>query len=282
MSDPVTPDKRPDRIGQTLAAITHVLVAGASILAVVAEKETGMTDNKTALVTGANKGIGLEIARGLGRIGYTVWIGSRDENRGGAAAEALRRDGLDARFLSLDVTDERSVAAAADTLGREVDRLDALVNNAGISRGWGPPSEDTITDVQAIYDVNVFGVIRATQAFLPLLKRSAEPRIVMISSSLGSLAWASDFEAPMAHVNLLGYNSSKSAVNAVTVAFAKELAPLGFKVNAGCPGYTATDLNQHTGPRTPTQGAAIGIQLATLPGDGPTGRFFDDEGTIAW
>ncbi|HEX8415103.1 MAG TPA: SDR family oxidoreductase [Sphingomicrobium sp.] len=241
-----------------------------------------MTDKKTALVTGANKGIGLEIARGLGRIGYTVWIGSRNGNRGEAAAEALRRDELDARFLSLDVTDDRSVAAAAETLGQEVDQLDVLVNNAGISTGWGPPSEETITDVRAIYDVNVFGVIRATQAFLPLLKMSSDPRIVMISSSLGSLTWASDFEAPMAHVNLLGYNSSKSALNGVTVAFAKELAPLGFKVNAGCPGYTATDLNQHTGSRTPEQGAAIAIQLATLPDDGPTGGFFDDEGTVAW
>jgi NAD(P)-dependent dehydrogenase (short-subunit alcohol dehydrogenase family) len=246
------------------------------------DKGIVMTDKKTALVTGANKGIGLEIARGLGRIGYTVWIASRNGNRSEAAAEALRRDDLDARFLSLDVTDDRSVAAAAETLGREVDRLDVLVNNAGISTGWGPPSEETITDVRAIYDVNVFGVIRATQAFLPLLKMSSDPRIVMISSSLGSLGWASDFEAPMAHVNLLGYNSSKSALNAVTVAFAKELAPLGFKVNAGCPGYTATDLNQHTGSRTPEQGAAIGIRLATLPDDGPTGGFFDDEGTVAW
>jgi len=241
-----------------------------------------MTYKKTSLVTGANKGIGLEIARGLGRIGYTVWIGSRNESRGEAAAEALRRDDLDARFLPLDVTDDRSVAAAAGSLGREVDQLDVLVNNAGISIGWGPPSEETITDVHAIYDVNVFGVIRTTHAFLPLLKKASEPRIVMVSSSLGSLAWASDFEAPMAEVNLLGYNSSKSALNAVTVAFAKDLAPLGFKVNAGCPGYTATDLNQHTGSRTPEQGAAIGIRLATLPNDGPTGGFFDDDGTVAW
>ncbi len=241
-----------------------------------------MTNGKTALVTGANKGIGLEIARGLGRIGYAVWVGSRDEDRGETAAGALCRDGVDARFLSLDVTDIRGVAAAAEALGREVGHLDALVNNAGISNGWGPPSGETMADVHAIYDVNVFGAIRVTQAFLPLLKASTAPRVVMISSSLGSLAWASDFEAPMAHVNLLGYNSSKSALNAVTVAFAKELAPLGFKVNAGCPGYTATDLNQHTGSRTTEQGAAIGIRLATLPDDGPTGGFFDDGGVVAW
>ena len=242
-----------------------------------------MTDKRTALVTGANKGIGLEIARGLAKLDYAVWLGSRDEGRGEAAAVTLRGEGFNVRLLPLDVSDDASVAAAAETLGRETDRLDALVNNAGVSTGWGPPSEDRITDVRAIYDVNVFGVIRATQAFLPLLKASDAPRIVMISSSLGSLGWASDFNAPMAQeANLLGYNSSKSALNAVTVAFAKELAPLGFKVNAGCPGYTATDLNQHSGHRTTEQGAAIGIRLASLPDDGPTGRFYDDAGVVAW
>ena len=241
-----------------------------------------MAERSTALVTGANKGIGLEIARGLGRLGYRVWLGSRDPARGAAAVAELRGEGLDAHALRIDVTDEASVAAAADTLAGETDRLDALVNNAGVSTGWNPPSQDTLANVRAIYEVNVFGVIRATQAFLPLLRASPSPRIAMISSSLGSLAWASDFGAPMAHVNLLGYNSSKSALNAVTVAFAKELGPLGFKVNAGCPGYTATDLNGHRGHRTPDQGAAIGVHLATLPADGPNGGFFDDSGVVAW
>ena len=241
-----------------------------------------MTERSTALVTGANKGIGLEIARGLGRLGYRVWVGSRDLGRGAAAVAALRREGLEAHALQIDVTDDASVAAAADALTRETDRLDALVNNAGISAGWGPPSQDGVASVRALYEVNVFGAIRATHAFLPLLRASRSPRIVMISSSLGSLAWASDFEAPMAQVNLLGYNSSKSALNAVTVAFAKELDPLGFKVNAGCPGYTATDLNGHQGHRTAEQGAAIGVHLATLPEDGPNGGFFDDNGVVAW
>ena len=257
-----------------------------------------MAGRSMALVTGANKGIGLEIARGLGQLGYRVWVGSRDRGRGhpaprgGAAprprgrgvapAAELRGEGLDARALDLDVTDDASVAAAAEAVARETDRLDVLVNNAGISTGWGPPSDDAIANVRSIYDVNVFGAIRATHAFLPLLKASEAPRIVMISSTLGSLAWASDFNAPMAHVNLLGYNSSKSALNAVTVAFAKELDPLGFKVNAACPGYTATDLNQHQGHRTTAQGAAIGVHLATLPADGPNGGFFDDDGVVAW
>ena len=241
-----------------------------------------MADPSTALVTGANKGIGLEIARGLGRLGYHVWLGSRDAGRGEAAVAELKGEGLDVRALQIDVADDASVAAAAATLAKETDRLDALVNNAGISAGWGPPSQDTIDSVRSLYEVNVFGAIRATHAFLPLLKASKAPRIVMISSSLGSLAWASDFQAPMAQVNLLGYNSSKSALNAVMVAFAKELDPLGFKVNAGCPGYTATDLNQHQGHRTPEQGAAIGVRLATLPDDGPNGGFFDDAGVVAW
>ena len=239
-----------------------------------------MANRSTALVTGANKGIGLEIARGLGRLGHEVWIGSRDLERGEAAAAELRRDGLEVHALKIDVTDDAIVAAAVDALARETDRLDALVNNAGISTGWGPPSKDTT--VRTIYEVNVFGAIRTTQAFLPLLKASKAPRIVMISSSLGSLAWASNFTAPMAQVNMLGYNSSKSALNAVMVAFAKELDPLGFKVNAGCPGYTATDLNQRHGHRTPEEAAAIGVRLATLPDDGPNGGFFDDAGAVAW
>ncbi len=241
-----------------------------------------MAERPTALVTGANKGIGLEIARGLGRLGYRIWIGSRDPDRGTAAVAELRGEGLEAQALRIDVSDDVSVAAAADALARETGRLDALVNNAGISTGWRPPSEDTIANVRAVYEVNVFGAIRTTHAFLPLLRASPSPRIVMISSSLGSLAWASDFEAPMAQVNLLGYNSSKSALNAVTVAFAKELGPIGFKVNAGCPGYVATDLNQHQGHRSTEQGAAIGVHLATLPVDGPNGGFFDDQGVVAW
>ena len=236
-----------------------------------------MTERSTALVTGANKGIGLEIARGLGRLGYQVWLGCRSPDLGEAAVAQLRGEGLDARVLHIDVTDDASVATAADALGKETGRLDALVNNAGISTGWGPPSQDTIANVRAIYEA-----IRTTHAFLPLLKASKSPRIAMISSSLGSLAWASDFDAPMAQVNLLGYNSSKSALNAITVAFAKELGPFGFKVNAGCPGYTATDLNQRQGHRTPEQGAAIGVRLATLPDDGPNGGFFNDDGVVAW
>ena len=241
-----------------------------------------MADKSTALITGANKGIGLEIARGLGQLGYRVWLGSRDRTRGDAAVADLRNEGLDAHVLEIDVGDDASVKAAAEALAKETDRLDALVNNAGISTIWATPSKQPISDIRAIYEVNVLGAIRTTQAFLPLLKVSTMPRIVMTSSTLGSLNWASDFNAPMSHVNLLGYNSSKSALNAVTVAFAKELGPLGFKVNAGCPGYVATDLNGNAGSRTPGEGAAIGVHLATLAADGPNGGFFNDDGRVAW
>ncbi len=141
----------------------------------------------------------------------------------------LRREGLDVRPLQIDVADDVSVAAAAETLANDTDRLDALVNNAGISAGRGPPSEETVASVRSLYEVNVFGAIRATHALLPLLRASKAPRIVMISSSLGSLAWASDFGAPNAQVNLLGYNSSKPALNAVTVAFAKGARPAGLQ-----------------------------------------------------
>ncbi len=241
-----------------------------------------MTDRKTALVTGANKGIGWEIARGLGRRGYRVWLGSRDAGRGEAAADALRGEGLDVRALTLDVTDDASVADATRALAHQTERLDALVNNAGIAAGRAKPTEESLDSIRDIHAVNVFGPIRVTRAMLPLLRRADAPRIVMVSSSLGSLSWASDFGAPMSEVNLLGYASSKSALNMIMLCLAKELGPDGFKVNSCCPGYTATDLNQHQGHRTPEQGAAIAVRLATLDAEGPTGGFFDDGGVVAW
>ena len=241
-----------------------------------------MADRSTALVTGANKGIGLEIARGLGKLGYEVWLGCRDIGRGEAAAAGLSADGVQARVLQLDVTDDDSVASAARRLAGETDRLDALVNNAGIALGsYTPPSLQPLAEVRTIYETNLLGVIRTTQAFLPLLKASDAPRIVMMSSGLGSLARVSD-PAWYAAINLLGYNSSKSALNGVAVAFAKELGPSGFKVNAADPGYTATDLNNHQGPRHVSQAAVVAVRLATLPTDGPNGGFFDDEGVVPW
>lgn len=242
-----------------------------------------MTERRTALVTGANKGIGREIARRLATQGHAVWIGCRDRDRGEAAIAALARDGAAVRLLALDVTDDVSVASAAQALGRETDRLDVLVNNAGVARDFrGPPSQEPLAQIKAIYEVNVFGPVRVTQAFLPLLKASASARVVMMSSGLGSIGRLLDPASEIYARNLLGYNSSKTALNAVTVAFAKEFAPLGIKVNAADPGYTATDLNANQGHRTVEQGAEIAVRLATLDDDGPTAGFFNDQGPQPW
>ena len=242
------------------------------------------TPEKTfALVTGANKGIGHEIARQLAALGTVVWIGARDIRRGEEAAEALRKGGFDVRFVQLDVTDPASIQKAVIVIAKATDHLDILVNNAGIATDQGAaPSLLDVGQMRAIYDVNVFGPVRVTQAFLPLVRAASAGRIVMMSSGLGSLAKQSDPNHPFFGYNLLGYSTSKTALNSVTLAFAKELANTKIKVNAADPGYTATDLNQHRGTRSVAQGAAIAVKLATLTDDGPNGGFFNDEGAEPW
>lgn len=238
---------------------------------------------RTALVTGANKGIGLETARRLGALGYRVWLGARDAARGEAAAAGLRAAGHDVRALSLDITDDASVAAAAARLAAEAAALDALVSNAGIVLAPdAPPSALPLDAMRATYEVNVFGGVRVIQAFLPLLRAAPAARIVTLSSGLGSLTDAADPRGPFYEVNLLGYNSSKSALNMVTLAFAKELRDTAIKVNAADPGFTATDLNGFRGARTVGQAADIVVRLATLGPDGPTGGFFNDDGPLPW
>jgi len=241
-----------------------------------------MAENRVAVVTGANKGIGLEIARQLAREGITVFIGARDEARGRAAAEKLRAEGYDARPLPLDVTDDASVAAAVSRLEKDPGRLDILVNNAGVAIDDGPPSRVSMDALRRTYETNVFGVVRVTQALLPLLRRSDAGRIVNLSSGLGSLALNSDPSWAFAPVKYLAYNTSKSAVNAITVQFAHELRETRIKVNAADPGYVATDMNRHQGVRTVEQGASTPVRLATLPPDGPTGGYFNDEGPVPW
>jgi NAD(P)-dependent dehydrogenase (short-subunit alcohol dehydrogenase family) len=241
-----------------------------------------MSDRRIAVVTGANKGFGLEIARQLAQRDVSVLVGSRDESRGREAVEKLRAEGLDARLLRLDVTDERSVADAAAALQRDPGRLDILVNNAGIAIDDGPPSRVSGDALRRTYETNVFGLVRVTQAFLPLLRRSDAGRIVNLSSGLGSVTLNSDPSWPYASVKFLAYNSSKSAVNAITVQFAHELRDTPIKVNAADPGYVATDLNRHRGVRTVQQGAATPVRLALLPADGPTGGYFDDGGPLPW
>ncbi|WP_433218952.1 SDR family oxidoreductase [Dactylosporangium sp. CS-047395] len=231
---------------------------------------------KVALVTGANKGIGYEIAAGLGALGYRVGVGARSAESRDAAVAKLVASGVDAFGVALDVTSDESVAAAAASFPA----LDVLVNNAGITGGM--PQQPTLVDldtIRAAVETNVLGVVRVTNAFLPLLRASAAPRIVNMSSTVGSLTRQSEGDqGPIS----AAYAPSKSFLNAVTLQYAKELRDTNILVNAGCPGYCATDLNGFRGYRTPAQGAAIAIHLATLPDDGPTGGFFDDEGVVPW
>jgi NAD(P)-dependent dehydrogenase (short-subunit alcohol dehydrogenase family) len=241
-----------------------------------------MTERTIALVTGANKGIGYEIAAGLGGLGWSVGVGARDSGRREGAVEKLRAAGVDAFGVALDVTDDASATAAAALVEERFGRLDVLVNNAGVTGGMSQaPTTVDIAVMRAAVDTNVFGVIRVTNAFLPLLRRSASPRIVNMSSTVGSLTRQTTPGAQTGPVSA-AYSPSKSFLNAVTVQYARELAGTNVLINLGCPGYCATDLNGHRGYRTPEQGAAIAIRLATLPDDGPTGAFFDDDGVVPW
>jgi NAD(P)-dependent dehydrogenase (short-subunit alcohol dehydrogenase family) len=241
------------------------------------------TDNTIALVTGANKGIGFEVARGLGQLNVTVLVGSRDVSKGRKAAEQLRADGIDAHEIRLDVTDQVSIKAAAAAIQHTYGKLDILVNNAGVSLDRGSkPSEATVDYMRETYETNVFGVVAVTNAMLPLLHRSPAGRIVNQSSSMGSLTLATDPESPMGQINYLAYNSSKAALNEVTVEYAKELRDSNIKINASDPGYVDTDINQHQGFKTPAQGAVAALRLATLPADGPSGTFQGDQGVVAW
>jgi len=241
-----------------------------------------MSEQTIALVTGANKGIGYEIAAGLGALGWTVGVGARDEGRREAAVEKLRAGGADAFGVPLDVTDDRSVAAAAQLIEQRAGRLDVLVNNAGVT--GGRPQEPSTVDLAAVrtaVETNVIGVIRVTNAMLPLLRRSASPRIVNMSSGVGSLTRQTTPGAEVGPISV-AYAPSKSMLNAVTVQYAKELQGTDILINAACPGYTATDLNNFSGHRTPEQGAAIAVRLATLPAGGPSGGFFEDAGVVPW
>lgn len=235
-----------------------------------------MSETRTALVTGANKGIGYEIAAGLGALGFRVGVGARDETRRETAVGKLRAAGVDAFGVPLDVTSDASAASAAELLTE----LDVLVNNAGISGPTGPgweqdPTALDLDVVRAVVETNVLGVIRVTNAMLPLLRRSASPRIVNLSSSVASLT-------RQAGPVMAAYAPSKTFLNAVTVQYARQLAETNILVNLACPGLVATDFTGFLGPRTPEQGAATAIRLATLPDDGPTGGFFEDDGVVPW
>ena len=233
----------------------------------------------TILISGANKGIGYETARQLIAAGHEVWIGSRDAGRGRAAAERLG-----ARLVVLDVTDGESVAAAVRTV-EAAGGLDVLVNNAGVE-GRGPGNavigagEVTAEQMQEVFATNVFGTVRVTRAFLPLLGRSASPVIVNVSSGLASLTRISDPGSPTHFYPGVAYPASKAAVNMVTVQFAKAFPTM--RINAVEPGFTKTDLNGNTGTQTVERGAGIIVRMAQVGRDGPTGGFFSADGPLDW
>ena len=229
----------------------------------------------TTLITGANKSLGFETARRLAEAGHTIYLGSRDEQRG---KEAAGRIG--ARPVQIDVTSDDSVQAAMALIRDEAGHLDVLVNNAGISGGLKPPGEVTAADMRAVYETNVFGAVRVTHAFLPLLAASEAPVIVMVSSGLGSLAITTDPSRFESSLEVLPYPSSKSALNMVTVQYAKAFPAM--RINAVDPGYTATDFNQHHGTQTVGEGAEIIVRMASIGPDGPAGGYFSAAGPVPW
>jgi NAD(P)-dependent dehydrogenase (short-subunit alcohol dehydrogenase family) len=250
-----------------------------------------MQDKSVALVTGANKGIGLQIAKDLAAHGLVVLVGSRNLANGVTAAKSVREG---AHALQLDVTNQASIAAAAERIRKEFGRLDVLVNNAGIAFAGKPgvpfeerlksnvPSSASLDQVRAVFETNVFGVMAVTQAMLPLLREAPGGRIVNVSSSSGSLTRNSDPANPHRPMFGAAYSPSKTALNAITLAFAIELESTNIKVNAACPGFTATDLNDFRGTRTVQQGAREAVRLALLDANGPTGTLSDENGPVPW
>jgi NAD(P)-dependent dehydrogenase (short-subunit alcohol dehydrogenase family) len=241
-----------------------------------------MSEQTIALVTGANKGIGYAIAAGLGALGWSVGVGARDEGRREDAVAKLRAAGADAFGVPLDVTDDGSVTAAARLIEERTGRLDVLVNNAGVVGGW-PEEPTTVTpeSIRTVVEANVIGVVRVINTMLPLLRRSAHPRIVNQSSHVASLTLQTTPGVDLGGISG-AYAPSKTFLNAVTIQYAKELAGTGILINSACPGYVATDLNNFAGTSTPEQGAAVAIRLATLPDDGPSGQQFDADGAVPW
>ncbi len=241
-----------------------------------------MGKDKVALVTGANQGIGFEICRQLGERGITIVLGVRNGDKGGQAADKLMSEGIEAHVVELDVTVQETVDRAREFIASKFGKLDILVNNAGIFLAEGLPSEADVNGLKEVYETNVFGVFRVTKAMIPLLRESESGRIVNMSSSLGSLSLNGDPDFELASFLVLGYNSSKTAVNALTVFFANELSDTKIKVNSADPGYCATNMTHYAGMRSPAEGARVAVRLATLPDDEPSGGFFDERGRIAW
>jgi NAD(P)-dependent dehydrogenase (short-subunit alcohol dehydrogenase family) len=236
---------------------------------------------KIALVTGANKGIGFEVARQLAASGCTVLLGARNPALGEEAAAKLKRD--DVRYLAIDLDDSATIAIAAQVIDVDFGRLDILVNNAGlVGQGDGLPSSSSLDAIERTFRVNFLGSVAVTQAMLPLLRKAPSASIVNVSSGLGSLTKSGDPAWTHVAAKYLGYAASKAALNMLTVQLAWELRGTPIKVNSVDPGYTATDLNHHQGTQTIPEGAAEIIRLALLPKDGPTGTFSNAQGIVPW
>lgn len=238
------------------------------------------------LITGGNKGLGWEAARRLGEQGWTIFLGSRDESRGRAAAGKLADRGVHVVLVPLDVTSDGSVTDAVQLVSEHADRLDVLVNNAGVPGGGIAPADATADEIHFVYDTNVYGVIRVTHAFLPLLRAARNPRVVMVSSGGGSFAVVTDPAQPFSKIHELAYSSSKAALNMITVRYAQALPEIKF--NIATPGeianrkFAATDMNNHTGELTVTEGTDSIVRLAMIDAGGPTGTFIDRLGPVAW
>ncbi|MCU1323627.1 MAG: short-chain dehydrogenase/reductase [Acidobacteriaceae bacterium] len=240
---------------------------------------------KVALITGANKGIGLETARQLGKLGITVLIGARDLGRGEKAAAELVAEGIGARALKLDVVNAADVKAAVAWVEKEYGVLDILVNNAGVmteSMGENTTSSVSEKTLRDTFEANLFSVVLLTQAFLPLVKKSAAGRIVNVSSILGSLTLHATPGSPIHGVKTFAYNTSKAALNSFTIHLADELKDTKIKVNSAHPGWVKTDLGTDAAPMDVVDGAKTEVTLATLPDDGPTGGFFHLGETLPW
>ncbi|MEX3105524.1 MULTISPECIES: SDR family NAD(P)-dependent oxidoreductase [unclassified Streptomyces] len=229
----------------------------------------------TTFITGANKSLGYETARRLIEAGHTVIVGARDPQRGRAAADALG-----ARFVRIDVTDDASVAAAADDVAAHEGAIDVLINNAGVFGPHVPADQLTAADASDVFGINVVGVVRVTHTFLPLLRKSAHPVIVNVSSGMGSFTLTHDTTRAEGINHAPLYTASKAAVTMLTTQYAKTLPEI--KVNAADPGYTATDFNGHSGHQTVTEGTDAIVALATIGPDGPTGTFIDRDGPMPW
>ena len=239
---------------------------------------------KSALVTGANKGIGFETAKQLAQLGYFVYIGCRDKTKGLHAIENLKAMGItNVDCIQLDVTDINSIKVARQDLEAKTQKLDILINNAGISGGFPQPATKVSIDtLRLVFETNFFGAVQVTQAFIELLKKSDQPRIVNVTTELSSLTNHSDPNWKFAQFRPAAYGPSKTALNAYTVMLAVELKDTNFKVNCVCPGFTATDFNNHRGDKKVGDAATVVVKYATLDKDGGTGEFLNAEDKIAW